>query len=75
MKKNDKLILYTDGVTEAMSKDGELYGDDRFLNLIESKCLQSDPKKIIKLILDDVGKFSSGAERADDITLLVLSYY
>ncbi|MBC8488163.1 MAG: SpoIIE family protein phosphatase [Bacteroidetes bacterium] len=75
LKKNDKLILYTDGVTEAMSKDGELYGDDRFLNLIESKCLQSDPEKIIKLILDDVGKFSSGAERADDITLLVLSYY
>ncbi|MCK4677119.1 MAG: SpoIIE family protein phosphatase [Bacteroidales bacterium] len=75
LKKSDSLVLFTDGVTEAISKDSEFYGDERLKNLIESHCLNSDPKTITNLIFDDVGKFTLEAERSDDITLLVLSYY
>ena len=68
-----RLILYTDGVTEAKNKENKLYGEDRLLKLISERKF---PKNIDihQTILDDVKDFSSGVEQSDDITILSITY-
>jgi len=75
LAKNETLVLYTDGITEALSVTGDFYGDDRFEDLIGSKCRGLNARQITETILDDVAGFTRTPERSDDITLLVLSYY
>jgi sigma-B regulation protein RsbU (phosphoserine phosphatase) len=67
----DLMVLYTDGVTEAMNAAGEQLGMDRLLDSIEA--LQSEPvERIRDKILDEVAAFSPSQD--DDITLLVIRY-
>ncbi len=71
MKLNDTLILFTDGVTEAMNNEKEEYSDERF----EKLCLEissNDADVILDKILQDVYKHTAGTEQSDDITSLVL---
>ena len=67
----DTLLLYTDGVTEAMNVDGKLYGDDRLMDLA---CESSDlnPKELVEAVNADVFLYAQGAEQSDDITVLAL---
>lgn len=67
----DTLLLYTDGVTEAMNVDDELYGEDRLLELA-NKCLTLHPHMLIEATRDDVAAWAKGAEQSDDITMLAL---
>jgi sigma-B regulation protein RsbU (phosphoserine phosphatase) len=70
--KNDILLLFTDGVTEAMNPAGDLYSDNRlevFLN--SKKALPTD--RLTNEVLASVEEFAAGAEQADDITLLAFS--
>ncbi|NTV83509.1 MAG: SpoIIE family protein phosphatase, partial [Bacteroidales bacterium] len=75
LERGDTLVLYTDGITEALSITGEFYGDDRFADLIRNKCLEMTPLKVCGTIMEDVESFTKNPERSDDITLLVLSYF
>lgn len=69
---NTNLIAYTDGVTEAQNVDGELYGEERLLDvLVKHRGMHADA--IHTAILDDVMDFVGDAPLADDITLMVLS--
>ncbi len=71
LKKRDKLILYTDGITEATNLNGEYYGETRLANIICSNAsLTSEP--LLKSILEDLKSFSAVEEQNDDITLLGL---
>lgn len=70
LDKGDNLIVFTDGVSEAMNPKGEPYGDDRLENIIEVKCKNKSPEESVGLILDDVEVFTGNAEQSDDITLL-----
>ncbi|MBR3182197.1 MAG: SpoIIE family protein phosphatase [Eggerthellaceae bacterium] len=67
----DKILLYSDGVTEAMSKDGELYGEER-LETAANANIGNRPEALVKAVRDDVGSFAQDAEQSDDITILVL---
>lgn len=68
----DSLILYTDGVTEAMNSQHQLYGEDRLEKCIKKLKLSCDCKTITSEILHCVKNFTLGAEQSDDITLLVV---
>ncbi len=70
---DDLLVLYTDGVTEACNQNQELFGEDRLLSLIE-ECHGNDPEDLTRRICAAVEEFETGAEQADDITVLVLRY-
>lgn len=74
LSKNESIVLYTDGVTEAMDIDNNLYGDERLINLL-SKSKYHHPKVITKTMVDDVNKFVGKAEQSDDITILILTYF
>lgn len=71
----DRLLLYTDGVTEALNKDEELFGDARLEEVLNSAESQNTTVTEllgkIKLALDE---FALGVEQADDITMLALEY-
>lgn len=69
-----KLVLYTDGVTEAENKSQELYGNERLLDLVSSdafRCLSAE--EMTKNISDSVHAFAEGNEQNDDITILCIS--
>ena len=81
LEKGDILYLYTDGVTEAMDTDEELYGEDRLQKLLsfgEDYPEPSEENGIVEPVCDavlaDIRKFTKGAEQSDDITMLCIRY-
>ena len=69
----DKLYLYTDGVTEAINPQQELYGDNRLLAAL-NRNTETDPQAICAAVKADVDAFAGEAEQFDDITMLCISY-
>jgi serine phosphatase RsbU (regulator of sigma subunit) len=67
----ETLVLYTDGLTEAMNADEGFFGDEAFRQTIRS-CLHLPVESICSKILRAVAQFEGDAPRADDITLLIL---
>jgi sigma-B regulation protein RsbU (phosphoserine phosphatase) len=70
LEPNDTIVLYTDGVTEAMDKSEELYGEDRFRKCI-SASLGSNVTDVKDKVMIDVREFVGLEPASDDITLLV----
>ena len=64
------LFLYTDGVTEAMNAQKELYGNER-LEATLAQCATLGPREVIDSVLASVRTFAAGARPSDDITMLV----
>jgi sigma-B regulation protein RsbU (phosphoserine phosphatase) len=69
MEKGDMLVMYTDGVNEAVNNDFEEYGDQRLLNTL-SQLQGKACQETIDGLLDSVKTFTDGAPQSDDITLL-----
>jgi serine phosphatase RsbU (regulator of sigma subunit) len=68
----DVLVAYTDGITEAENRQGELWGQQGLENLLRS-CSRGTPEQIIEHILDEVSSFADGQKQRDDITLVVMT--
>ncbi len=68
-KRNDKLLLYTDGVVEANTGNGQFYGEDRLLSVIKSS---KDFKicNILKGVRTDLNRFMGDCKFKDDASLL-----
>ena len=71
MHPSDILVLYTDGITEARDKDGELYGEDRLFNEIK-KHHENTPEEIAFAVIESVQKFTKDSDFSDDQTLVVI---
>ena len=71
LSSGDRLLLFTDGVTEAANAEGEEYGEDRLIELVR-KNRALGAREVQDAILAAVGEFSRGA-RADDATLIVVA--
>jgi sigma-B regulation protein RsbU (phosphoserine phosphatase) len=69
----DVLVVYSDGVTEALNADGQEFGDERLLDCIQ-KDLDASPAELLDRLLSAVRGFAAGAAQHDDITALVLRY-
>ncbi|MCL2184623.1 MAG: SpoIIE family protein phosphatase [Treponema sp.] len=72
LDEGDMIFLYTDGVTEAMNKSLELFGEARLLNTVNKKTNIS-VQELIAAIKTDVDNFAQEAEQADDITMLAFA--
>ncbi len=66
------LMLYTDGITEAENKEGELYEEKRLLSCLSAMDEGCNSKEIVDRLKADVNEFADGAQQSDDITLLCL---
>jgi serine phosphatase RsbU (regulator of sigma subunit) len=71
MDKGDEIILYTDGIKEAMNKLHDEYGSSRFLDSVK-KAVQKDFDQQIPSVLDDIGHFTENTEQSDDITIVII---
>ena len=73
LKPGDKLVLYTDGVTEAQDAAEEFFGDDRLLSVIARE-KEHDQQEIVTAIRQAVNDFENGKDHYDDATILALSF-
>ena len=71
LQKGETLVLYTDGLTDAVNHDGELFGKDRFEATLDGAADRS-PEQIVDHVWREIADFSAGAPAADDKTCLVL---
>ncbi len=67
----DTLVLFTDGVSEAMDNDGNEYTEERLESFLRSVSSRP-PQEIISAVQEDVARHVSGAPQSDDITLIVV---
>ncbi|AFY74705.1 HAMP domain-containing protein,histidine kinase [Synechococcus sp. PCC 7502] len=73
LESNDLILLYTDGITEAMNSKGEIFTDERLIETIKFH-LPSNPTRTIRTVQHFCDRFVGEAPQSDDMTLLVLQY-
>ena len=71
LEKGEMLILFTDGVTEAMNVSFAEYGDERLIAALK-KAVGSNCQEMINAVKADVSEFTEEAEQSDDITMLTI---
>ena len=69
LRPGDTVVIYTDGVSEAMNFEGELYGLDRLREFISRS--PAAPGELGSLIREEVRRHADGRPQNDDITLMV----
>jgi len=73
LRAGDKLVIYTDGVTEAEDPGGEQFGEVSLMDLLK-KHATSSAASLHKTITDAVAVFTGSAPQNDDVTLVVIEY-
>lgn len=68
--KGSRLLLYTDGVTEAERSDKSQYGEDRLVEWAKSSHGIESEEGVCKMLYADVKRFVAGNEQNDDITIM-----
>lgn len=73
LKPGDMLLLYTDGVTEAMDAEGREFGKARLNETLENAAA-TEASGVIESVLAGVRRHSCGTDQSDDITMLCLKF-
>jgi phosphoserine phosphatase RsbU/P len=71
LEKDDILLMYTDGISEAMNKNDEEFSEERLEKLLLS-ISDNSAEQILKTISQEVHKFTAGNPQSDDLTMIVL---
>lgn len=71
LQKDDILVMFTDGVTEAKNRSDEEYSDKKLENLLSQKTFSSS-EEIMDEVKKSIDEFVAGEPQSDDITLIVL---
>ncbi len=69
----DRLLIYTDGVTEARDHFKRFYSQDRLIDLV-SQSESSDAQQLVSTIFEDAHGYSAGIPQSDDITVVAIGY-
>ena len=72
LKDRDRILLFTDGVSEAINENNQLYGRERIVETLNSRKLNEN--EVIDVLKDDVYKFIGKASQSDDITIFSLEF-
>ena len=70
LEAGDTMVLYTDGVTEALDPENRVYSEGRLVETIGRGPGKAD--RLLRAIDADVGKFVSGAPQSDDVTIMCI---
>jgi sigma-B regulation protein RsbU (phosphoserine phosphatase) len=73
LQTGDVMVLYTDGITEAMNAQNDFYTDKRLGEQLSASQGESS-RGVIRRILEDVRAFAGDTPQSDDMTMLVLRY-
>lgn len=70
LRAGDLLVCYTDGITEPENEYGEMFGEDRLIELV-SKNADRDDHRVIEVVMDAVRQWTGSPELSDDMTVLL----
>jgi sigma-B regulation protein RsbU (phosphoserine phosphatase) len=73
LEKGDYLVIYTDGVSEAVNVQTEMFEEERLRHMLENFKGQT-VEELAETIREGVKTFTEGAAQSDDITILVVQY-
>jgi sigma-B regulation protein RsbU (phosphoserine phosphatase) len=71
LKRDDCLLLYTDGVTEALDANGDEFGPERMIESVRASAPEGAPA-IINRLIDELRSFVGAQPQNDDITLIAI---
>jgi sigma-B regulation protein RsbU (phosphoserine phosphatase) len=74
LQPDDTLVLFSDGVTEAMDSDEQMFGVSRLREALADYRQDAPLDDLQKAVLESVENFTRGASQADDVTLLLVRY-
>jgi serine phosphatase RsbU (regulator of sigma subunit) len=69
----DKILFFTDGITEQKNDGGEMYGQQR-LEMSFSHCIHSGERHIVQELFQDLERYRGSREFMDDVTLMLLEF-
>lgn len=67
----DTLVVFSDGISEALNADGEEFGEDRLVSCLEAN-RELAPAALLECVLEKVLGFRAEAAQNDDQTVLIL---
>ena len=70
LETGDILVAYTDGIVEPENTYGEMFGEDRFQDLL-TKYAQADSTEIMNRVMEAVVQWTGSSELQDDMTMVV----
>ena len=73
LEAGDSLVLFTDGISEAVNPADDPYDEPRLEACLE-RLKAASPESIVREVVNDVDAFSAGAPQADDMTVLAVTY-
>ena len=71
--RGESLLVYTDGVTEAMDRKQDFYGEERLAGLL-AQYGTTPAAELVARVMADVEEFAAGEAQSDDITVLAMKY-
>jgi sigma-B regulation protein RsbU (phosphoserine phosphatase) len=71
LNSGDLLIVFSDGITEAMNAVEEEFGEQKFIDLVLENINES-PENLIDIVIKKVQEFSGNQSQADDVTLVII---
>lgn len=74
LEDHDQLFAYTDGLSEAMNEQGQLFGKERILECL-SRIKPTNPAETIRLAEADVRSYVGAADQSDDMTMVCLQFH
>jgi serine phosphatase RsbU (regulator of sigma subunit) len=70
----DLVVVYSDGVTEAMNQKDEMFGESRLVDLFRQKG-EVSASSAVRSIADAVTEFELGTHQSDDVTVIAIAYH
>lgn len=70
LSSGDRLLIYTDGITERFNPEGRQYGEERLLAELEKEG-PADPPELLQTVMQSVAQFAQGRPADDDQALLI----
>ena len=71
LDRGDTLVVYSDGLTDAENPNGEMFGEERLLEIIRQEA-PSGSSAVEKKLLEAIEDFTQGIPQTDDITFVVV---
>jgi serine phosphatase RsbU (regulator of sigma subunit) len=73
LQAGDTIVVFSDGVSEALNSAGDEFGDNRLLQAVQAS-EQSGASEMVNQLVGAVRSFTRGAAQSDDITVMVIRY-
>lgn len=71
LRPGEMLVLFTDGVTEALGRRKQQYEEKRLLRVLE-RSRRKSAEQVLQAVTDDVERFCAGVPQTDDLTIMVI---